>query len=91
MEELANVFKALSDPLRLKILKLLPKMGEKEKEICVCELASKLGISQPNVSHHLGILKSAGLVRCEKSGGFSYYIVDLEKAQEALNRLRNWM
>ena len=78
VDEMAEIFKALSDPMRLKVLKLLPKHGE-EKELCVCALADELGISQPNVSHHLKILKSVGLVKCAKQEGFSYYAVNMDK------------
>lgn len=78
IDEISEIFKALSDPMRLKVLKLLPKHGE-EKELCVCALAEELGISQPNVSHHLKILKSVGLVKCDKHEGFSYYVVNMDK------------
>ncbi|MBZ4647669.1 MAG: transcriptional regulator, ArsR family [Clostridia bacterium] len=82
-EELAEVFKALSDPLRIKLLKLLSANKQaKKKELCVCELAEALGVSQPNVSHHLKILKQAELVQCEKSDTFCYYVVNTEKIQE---------
>lgn len=78
VDEMSDVFKALSDPMRLRVLKLLPKHDE-NKELCVCALADELGISQPNVSHHLKILKSVGLVKCDKREGFSYYIVNMDK------------
>ncbi len=75
MEDMALAFKALSDPLRLKLLKLLTKQNQC-KEFCVSGLAEELDISQPNVSHHLKLLKSAGLIKCDKRDGYSYYVVD---------------
>ena len=89
-EELAGVFHALSDPLRLRLLDLLPK-SETLKPICVCDLAKRLGVSQPNVSHHLKILRSAGLVHCRKREGFSFYQVDPEGVEAALAQVRDWL
>jgi ArsR family transcriptional regulator len=82
-EELAGVFQALSDPLRLRVLELLPKETSRTP-ISVCDLAKRLGVSQPNASHHLKILKSAGLIRCDKRGGCSYYQVDSERVRLAM-------
>lgn len=87
IDEISEIFKALSDPVRLKVLKLLPKHGE-EKELCVCALADELGISQPNVSHHLKILKSVGLVKCEKHEGYSYYAVNMDKIKYLFENLQ---
>ncbi len=88
LDEMAEVFKALSDPLRLRLLEALSKSdGAQSKDICVCDLADKLGVSQPNVSHHLKILKTAGLVRCERNAGFSYYQVNRQKISESLSSL----
>ena len=86
MEELALAFKALSDPLRLKLLKLLTKQNQC-KEFCVCGLAEELDISQPNMSHHLKVLKSAGLIRCDKCDGCSYYVVDWKRVGHLFQRL----
>ena len=88
MDAIADIFKALSDPLRLKLLEMLSRSDASQGgEICVCDLAEKLGVSQPNVSHHLKILKTAGLVRCERTAGFSYYQVNRQKIGEALSSL----
>lgn len=88
VDDMAEVFKALSDPLRLKLLEMLSRSGQTPSgEICVCDLAEKLGVSQPNVSHHLKILKTAGLVRCERNAGFAYYQVNRQKIGEALSSL----
>ncbi len=66
----AKVFKALADPVRLKIIEFL-RDGEK----CVCEIIPHVNIAQPLVSRHLKILKDSGLVRVRKEGNRRYYSV----------------
>lgn len=66
----AQVFKALSDPVRLKILEFL-RNGEK----CVCEIVPHVGISQPLVSRHLAILKRCGLVKDRQYGNRRFYSI----------------
>ena len=89
MRNLVKVLKALSDKNRLRILKML-----QAKKMCVCELASALGITQPSVSRHLGILKSAGLVRDRKSGQWIEYALctrpDNQYVRIMLRHLRAW-
>lgn len=68
---------ALSEVTRLKIVQLLT-----EREMCVCELVDRLGISQPAVSHHLGVLRRAGLISDRKSGKWTYYSLDGNKIME---------
>ncbi len=63
-----EVFKAAADPCRLRILKLL-----KEEELCVCEIMIALSKPQSLTSHHLSILREAGLVKERKDGKWSYY------------------
>lgn len=63
MKEFIKVMKALSDPNRVKLLKIL-----QQKELCVCEMQAALGIAQPTVSKHLKVLESAGLVGRRKEG-----------------------
>ena len=74
MRDLVNVFKALGDESRLRILKLLEK-----KSHCVCELTFVLGSSQPTISGHLKVLREAGLVDYEKDGTWVNYHLCLEK------------
>lgn len=69
----ADVFKALGDPHRVRIVNLLAATGE---PVCVCDLTPALGISQPTVSHHLKKLLTAGLIRREQRGTWSYYSLD---------------
>ena len=68
-ENLAEGFKALGDPHRLKILYLLLRCGE----MCVCETMLALEISQSNLSFHLKALKQAGFIKARKSGRWMYY------------------
>jgi ArsR family transcriptional regulator len=78
--ELAAVFRALSDPTRVSIVNRLA-CGE---ECCVCDLTDTFALSQPTVSHHLRILRDAGLVEAERRGTWAYYRL----VPEAIERLR---
>jgi ArsR family transcriptional regulator len=64
------LFKALADPHRLTILATL---GRAEDEVCVCDFTGALPLEQPTVSHHLKVLRAAGLVTCERRGTWVYY------------------
>jgi ArsR family transcriptional regulator len=90
MKLFIKVMKALSDPNRVKILKLL-----QHKTICVCELQSLLGISQPTVSKHLKVLEEAGLVDYRKDGLWVIYrLADGSESPYAatmLGNLRHWL
>jgi ArsR family transcriptional regulator, arsenate/arsenite/antimonite-responsive transcriptional repressor len=66
----AQLFKALADPARVKIINLLATSPE---PVCVCELTEPLGLSQPTVSHHLKKLVQAGLLERERRGTWAYY------------------
>jgi ArsR family transcriptional regulator len=67
----AQVFKALADPNRLRLLSIVK--GGASGEACVCDLTEPLDLGQPTVSHHLKILVDAGLLRREKRGTWAYY------------------
>ncbi len=69
----AEVMRTLGDETRLRILRLL-----RDQTLCVCDLATALGASQPLVSHHLKTLKAAGLVVCRKEGQWVYYEARLD-------------
>ena len=71
MQKLLNVFKALSEETRLKMLKIMG-MGE----ICVCDLVSVLNVSQPKISFHLNVLKEAGLIKDRKQGKWVHYSIN---------------
>jgi ArsR family transcriptional regulator, arsenate/arsenite/antimonite-responsive transcriptional repressor len=89
MKSFIKVTKALSDPGRVKIVKLL-----EQRELCVCELQAALGLAQPTVSKHLGILEDAGLIRRRKEGLWVNYSLAGEEAPYAaalLALLRDWL
>jgi ArsR family transcriptional regulator len=71
MNELTNIFKALSDETRLRILKLL-----QEGELCVCDIVAALDLIQPKVSFHLNVLKEAGFIKDRKQGRWIHYRID---------------
>lgn len=77
-----DVLKALADNTRYEIIKLLLR-----REFCVRALSRRLGISEPAVSQHLKVLRSAHLVKGHKKGYFTHYSVDREKLKELSNRL----
>lgn len=83
----ARLLKALADPTRLRILSLL---NRHEGEVCVFEIVESFTLEQPTISHHLRILRDAGLVDCRKKGLWAYYYVRREaltRAQEVINSL----
>ena len=90
MKTFTLVMKALSDPNRVKILKLL-----QHKMMCVCELQGTLGLAQPTVSKHLRTLEKAGLVDSQKDGLWvNYYAADGNASPYAaslLGNLKHWL
>ena len=72
-ERLAHLFKALSDPSRVKLISLIA--ASEDGEACACDLTEPVGLSQPTVSHHMRILVDAGLVTREQRGKWAYYRV----------------
>jgi len=79
-EELAARFKALSDPTRVAIVNQLSAADE----VCVCNLTAAFDLSQPTISHHLKILREAGLVESTRRGTWGYYRL----VPEAVDALR---
>ncbi|MEU4209956.1 metalloregulator ArsR/SmtB family transcription factor [Streptomyces sp. NPDC026206] len=69
--EPAKVFKALGDPVRLRLLSMIA--SREGGEVCVCELTPAFELSQPTISHHLKLLRQAGLIDCERRGTWVYY------------------
>src|SRR4051794_13478228 len=72
-EAAAQLFKALGDPARVRILNVLATNGD---PVCVCDLAPALGLSQPPVSHHLKKLTEAGLLEREQRGTWAFYPIE---------------
>ena len=79
-EELAARFKALADPTRVAIINSLSAADE----VCVCNLTATFELSQPTISHHLKLLRDAGLVSATRQGTWAYYRLE----EEAVRRLR---
>jgi ArsR family transcriptional regulator, arsenate/arsenite/antimonite-responsive transcriptional repressor len=83
-ERMAAIAKALGDPIRLQLVDVLRKHAGK---VCVCELVPLFELSQPTVSHHLKVLREAGIVASERQGLWAYYYV----IPEALEGLSGWL
>jgi ArsR family transcriptional regulator len=83
-ERIATIGKALGDPVRLQLVDVLRKHAGK---VCVCELVPLFEISQPTLSHHLKVLRQAGLVDSERRGLWAYYYV----LPDALKELSAWL
>ena len=76
-DELANGFKLLADPIRLRIISLIANAPN--AELCACDLPAVLGRSQPTVSHHLSLLAEAGLLTREQRGKWAWFRVESER------------
>jgi len=83
-ERMAQIAKALGDPVRLTLVDVLRKHAGK---VCVCELVPLFDISQPTLSHHLKKLREAGIVDSERQGLWAYYYV----IPEAVKELSVWL
>jgi ArsR family transcriptional regulator len=81
---MAIVAKALGDPIRLQLVDVLRQHAGK---VCVCELVPLFDIAQPTLSHHLKVLREAGIVDSERQGLWAYYYV----IPEALGELSAWL
>jgi ArsR family transcriptional regulator len=83
-ERMASIAKALADPVRLQLVDVLRKHAGK---VCVCELVPLFDLSQPTVSHHLKVLREAGIVDSERQGLWAYYYV----TPDSLKELSAWL
>ncbi|NQT68534.1 MAG: winged helix-turn-helix transcriptional regulator [Desulfobacteraceae bacterium] len=90
MKDFVKVMKALSDPNRVKIVKML-----QHKALCVCEIQAHLQIAQPSVSKHLKILENAGIVESTKEGLWvNYHLTDGSSSpyvSSTLGNLKHWL
>jgi ArsR family transcriptional regulator, arsenate/arsenite/antimonite-responsive transcriptional repressor len=82
-EDLAVVFAAMADPVRLRLLSLVADAGE----VCACNLLEPLGKSQPTISHHTKVLADAGLIRGEKRGRWVWWQIVPERLDDVRNSL----
>lgn len=69
--DLASAFKALGDPVRLRLMSMIASSAD--GEICVCDLTPAFELSGPTISHHLKVLREAGLIEGERRGTWVYY------------------
>jgi ArsR family transcriptional regulator, arsenate/arsenite/antimonite-responsive transcriptional repressor len=83
-QRLATLGRALADPIRVQLLDVLRSHAGK---VCVCELVPLFDVAQPTVSHHLKVLRDAGLVASERQGLWAYYYV----LPGALDELSGWL
>ena len=83
-QRMATIAKALGDPVRLQLVDVLRKHAGK---VCVCELVPLFDLTQPTVSHHLKVLREAGIVGSERQGLWAYYFV----IPDALRELSGWL
>jgi ArsR family transcriptional regulator, arsenate/arsenite/antimonite-responsive transcriptional repressor len=83
-DDLNSLFKALNDPTRREILELL-----KEKDLTAGEIADQFSISKPSISHHLDLLRQAGLVVSVKEGQYVYYSLNTTVMDEMLKWIIN--
>jgi ArsR family transcriptional regulator len=68
---LAQIFRALGDPVRLRLVSLIG--AHQGGEVCVCDLTSAFSLTQPTISHHLKVLREAGIIDSERRGTWVYY------------------
>ena len=86
-DRLVSVFRALGDPTRLDVYRLIAAQPD---PLCVCDIVARFEVSQPTISHHLKILREAGLVTVSRRGVWAYYGADpngLEVVRTALSTL----
>jgi ArsR family transcriptional regulator, arsenate/arsenite/antimonite-responsive transcriptional repressor len=83
VSQASRFFKALGDEMRLRIVALLS-----HGELCVCHIEEALGLSQSNVSHHLSVLRNAGIVEPHRNGKWVYYRVSTQVDDVCREQLR---
>lgn len=84
-DEMAPVLAALADPVRLRIISIL--VASEDGSCCGCDLEEPLGLSQPTISHHLKVLREAGLVTGEREGRWVHYRVVDDRLRELSDAL----
>lgn len=79
----AALFKALSDPTRLRILRAISQMGE----VCECNIVPGFDLSQPTISYHLKVLREAGLILSQRRGQWVYHTINQKAVLGAVRDL----
>jgi len=85
---LADDLRLLGDPVRLQILDLL---ASRPGEVCVCDLVASLPVRQPTISHHLGLLRRAGLITVRRRGLWAHYTVVRPALDERRRRVQQYL
>ena len=83
-QRLSEDLSILAHPIRLQILDLLTRHAG---HVCVCDLEAALSVKQPTVSHHLKLLRAAGLIDCERNGQWAYYFVNRDALRQLYGRV----
>jgi ArsR family transcriptional regulator len=83
-QQVTNDLLILAHPVRLQILHILARQ---QGQVCVCDIESAVPVKQPTVSHHLRLLRDAGLVDCERRGLWAYYFLKREQLAELRARV----
>jgi ArsR family transcriptional regulator, arsenate/arsenite/antimonite-responsive transcriptional repressor len=93
-KQLINALKAIADPTRLKILQILKQKGlcsiGKAVGLCACDIEEQIRLSQPTISHHMAVLKKAGLIHAEKHGLWMWYRRNEDSLQELGKLIAEW-
>jgi ArsR family transcriptional regulator len=84
--KLATELEQLANPVRLQLLDVLTR---NEGRVCVCDLEAAVPVKQPTVSHHLRLLREAGLIESEKVGQWVYYRIKRDEARALRERVQN--
>jgi ArsR family transcriptional regulator len=87
-QEVADALQLLAHPIRLQILDMLAR---RQGQVCVCDLEAALPVKQPTVSHHLKMLREAGLIDCERHGLWAYYFVRRETLDAVRNQIGTYL
>ena len=87
-QDLSADLQILAHPIRLQILDMLARNAG---QVCVCDLEAALPVKQPTVSHHLRLLREAGLIDCERHGLWAYYFVRRDALAELRARTAGWL
>jgi ArsR family transcriptional regulator, arsenate/arsenite/antimonite-responsive transcriptional repressor len=87
-QQVADDLQLIAHPIRLQILALLSQCAD---QLCVCDIEESLPIKQPTVSHHLRLLREAGLIEGEKRGLYVHYVVNQDAVQGLWQRVQSAM
>lgn len=85
-QQLSDDFQIFGHPVRIQILNML---GQQAGQVCVCDLEAALPVKQPTVSHHLRLLREAGLIDCERHGQWAYYFINRDAVATRVARMRD--